>query len=270
MTVYGIIGVGAISAAIVRGLCRAGQPGSAPTVLLSPRNARLAAELAGQFPTVQVALSNQQVVNGASVLLLCLRPQDAQDALGALTFRPDLEVISVMAGITVHRLTQIIGPVTDLVRSIPLPDVEFGKGVTPLFPPSPAASTLFSRLGTVIEVQDEQTFEALSASTATVAALLNYLATVAAWLAGAGVPAPLASRYVAAVFSGVLAPLQTAAEVDFGELARNHQTPGGLNEQFLGVLEQAGTFGAVESGLDQVLERLDPQRSQRSATLPGS
>lgn len=270
MTVYGIIGVGAISAAIVRGLCRAGQSGPAPTVLLSPRNARLTAELAGQFPTVQVAVSNQQVVDGASVLLLCLRPQDALSALGALMFRPDLEVISVMAGITVHRLTQITAPVTDLARSIPLPDVAFGRGVTPLFPPSPAASALFSRLGTVIEVQDERTFEALSASTATVAALLNSLGTVAAWLVGAGVPAPLASRYVAAVFSGAMTPLQTAAEVDFGELARNHQTPGGLNEQFLDVLEQAGTFRTVESGLDQVLERLGTQQSQRSATPPRS
>ncbi|WP_161884083.1 NAD(P)-binding domain-containing protein [Deinococcus alpinitundrae] len=262
MTVYGIIGVGAISAAIVRGLCRAGQSGPPPDVLLSPRNARLAAELTGQFPTVQVAVSNQQVVDGASVLLLCLRPQDAASALSALTFRPGLEIISVMAGITVHRLTQIITPVTDLARSIPLPDVALGQGVTPLFPPSPAASALFSRLGTVIEVQDERTFEALSASTATVAALLNYLGTVAAWLTGAGVPAPLASRYVAAVFSGVLNPLQTAAEVDFGKLAHNHQTPGGLNEQFLGVLKQAGTFRAVERGLDQVLERLDSRQSQ--------
>lgn len=260
MTVYGVIGVGAISAAIVRGLCRAGQPGLPPTVLLSPRNAQLAAELARQFPTVQVAKSNQQVVNGASVLLLCLRPQDAQAALGTLTFRPGLKVVSVMAGLTVQALADLIAPVTDLARSIPLPAVEFGEGVTPLFPPSPAAIVLFSQLGAVIEVQDERTFEALSASTATVAALLKYLGTVAAWLSGAGVPPSLASRYVAAVFSGVLTPLQTAVEVGFEELAREHQTPGGLNEQFLSVLEQAGMFSTVGGGLDQVLERLDPHQ----------
>ncbi|MDV6376615.1 NAD(P)-binding domain-containing protein [Deinococcus arenicola] len=258
MTVYGVIGVGAISAAIVRGLCRMNQAGPPPSVLLSPRNAQLAAELAEQFPTVQVAQSNQHVVDGASVLLLCLRPQDAQAALSALIFRPGLTVISVMAGFTVRALADLLAPVTDLARSIPLPAVELGEGVTPLFPSSPAANALFSQLGTVIEVPDERTFEALSASTATVAAMLKYMETTAAWLAGKGIPASLASRYVAAVFSGVMTPLQTAVAVDFGALAHEHQTPGGLNEQFLGVLEQAGIFRAVEGGLNQVLERLDP------------
>ncbi|QLG12845.1 NAD(P)-binding domain-containing protein (plasmid) [Deinococcus sp. D7000] len=260
MTVYGIIGVGAISAAIVRGLCRTDQSASPPTVLLSPRNAQLAAELAQQFPTVRVAESNQHVVDGASVLLLCLRPQEAQAALSALTFRPELTVISVMAGFTVRGLADLMTPVTDLARSIPLPAVELGEGVTPLFPSSPAAVTLFGRLGTVIEVPDERTFEALSASTATVAAMLKYMATTLAWLATKGVSAPLASRYVAAVFAGVLTPLQTAAAVDFGALSHEHQTPGGLNEQFLGVLEQAGMFREVEGGLNQVLQRLTPHQ----------
>jgi pyrroline-5-carboxylate reductase len=262
MTVYGVIGVGAISAAIVRGLCRTDQADPAPTVLLSPRNAQLAAGLAQQFPTVQVAESNQHVVDSASVLLLCLRPQDAQAGLSALTFRPGLTVISVMAGFTVRALADLLAPVTDLARSIPLPAVELGGGVTPVFPPTPAAITLFGQLGTVIEVPDERTFEALSASTATVAAMLKYMETTSAWLAGTGVPAPLASRYVAAVFSGVLSPLQTAAAVDFGALTHEHQTPGGINEQFLAVLEQAGTFRTVEGGLNQVLERLDPHHNQ--------
>jgi len=261
MTVYGIIGVGAISAAIVRGLCRTDQADPPPDVLLSPRNAQLAAELAQQFPAVRVAESNQHVVDGASVLLLCLRPQDAEPALSALTFRSGLPVISVMAGLTVRALADLVAPVTDLARSIPLPAVELGEGVTPVFPSSPAAITLFGQLGTVIEVPDERTFEALSASTATVAAMLKYMATTSGWLAGKGVSASLASRYVAAVFSGVLSPLQTAAAVDFGALTHEHQTPGGINEQFLGVLEQAGTFKTVEGGLNQVLERLNPHQN---------
>ncbi|MBB5363719.1 NAD(P)-binding domain-containing protein [Deinococcus humi] len=265
MTVYGVIGVGAISAAIVRGLCRTDQADPPPTVLLSPRNAQLAAELAEHFPTVRVAESNQQVVDGASVLLLCLRPQDAPPVLSALTFRPGLPVVSVMAGFTVRALADLVAPVTDLARSIPLPAVELGEGVTPVFPSSPAAITLFGQLGTVLEVPDEQTLEALSASTATVAAMLKYMETTSAWLARKGVSAPLASRYVAAVFAGVLTPLQTAAAVDFRALSQDHQTPGGINEQFLGVLEQAGLSRAVEGGLNQVLERLDPSQNHGSA-----
>jgi pyrroline-5-carboxylate reductase len=43
---------------------------------------------------------------------------------------------------------------------------------------------------------------------------------------------------------------------DFSELARDHATRGGTNEQFLGVLEQARVFDAVHAGLDQILDRL--------------
>jgi pyrroline-5-carboxylate reductase len=72
---YGIIGVGSIAAAIVTGLCEQAQ--DAPSIVLSPRNASRAADLAARFPTVHVAQSNQDVIDGSSVLILCLRPQEA-------------------------------------------------------------------------------------------------------------------------------------------------------------------------------------------------
>jgi hypothetical protein len=42
----------------------------------------------------------------------------------------------------------------------------------------------------------------------------------------------------------------------FAELARDHATRGGINEQFLGVLDQARVFDTVSTGLDRVLDRL--------------
>lgn len=72
---YGIIGVGAIATAIVTGLCE--HAADAPAIILSPRNASRAADLAARFPTVRVARSNQEVIDGSSVVLLCLRPQEA-------------------------------------------------------------------------------------------------------------------------------------------------------------------------------------------------
>jgi len=54
---YGVLGVGAIGAAIVTGLCE--NVDEAPEVLLSPRNAGIAAGLAQRFATVDVAAGNQ-------------------------------------------------------------------------------------------------------------------------------------------------------------------------------------------------------------------
>lgn len=50
---YVVIGVGAIAAAIVTGLCEHAQ--DAPLIALSPRNASRAADLAARFPTVRIA-----------------------------------------------------------------------------------------------------------------------------------------------------------------------------------------------------------------------
>jgi hypothetical protein len=43
----------------------------------------------------------------------------------------------------------------------------------------------------------------------------------------------------------------------FEQLAREHATQGGINEQFLNELEQSGTFEHVSLGLQLVLERLN-------------
>ncbi|HEX9293698.1 MAG TPA: hypothetical protein VF873_08420 [Gemmatimonadales bacterium] len=66
---YGVLGVGAIGAAIVTGLCE--NVDDAPKILLSPRNAGITAALAQRFATVDVAADNQTVFDGAPVRFAC-------------------------------------------------------------------------------------------------------------------------------------------------------------------------------------------------------
>jgi len=250
---YGIIGVGAIGAAMVTGLCEGAN--DAPSVVLSPRNAARAAELASRFATVRVAQTNQEVVEGSSVVLLCIRPQEAMTVLGGLKFASGQAVVSMMAGISIATLQQLVAPVQSIARAIPLPAVATREGATPIFPSTEAAKTLFDRLGCSIEIPTEVALEATSASTATVSAHFAYLNAICRWLIAQGVSETAARRQVAATFAGLAAQLHDDAP-DFGELARDHATRGGINEQFLGLLEQARVFDTVGSGLDRVLERL--------------
>jgi pyrroline-5-carboxylate reductase len=250
---YGVIGVGAIAAAIVTGLCEHAQ--DAPPIVLSPRNASRAADLASRFPTVRVARSNQDVIDRSSVLLLCIRPQDARSVLPGLTFTERQPIVSMMAGISIEALRELVAPAQNIARAIPLPSVAARDGATPIFPPTQAARTLFDRLGTSIEIPDEPAFEATSASTATIAAHFAYLDAICRWLIAQGVSQSAARRQVAATFAGLGARLRSD-EPDFGELARDHATRGGTNEQFLAVLEEARVFEAVDSGLNRVLARL--------------
>ena len=255
---YGVLGVGAIGAAIVTGLCD--NVDEAPKVLLSPRNARIAAGLAQRFATVDVAAGNQAVVDRARVVIVCLRPQVAQAVLAELRFPADRVVISAVAGVPVKTLQRLVAPATDVARVIPLPSVARRDGITPVHPPNAAAAALFDRLGETVELADGKAFEAFSASTATIAAHFAYLNTIAAWLESQEIPEPAATSYVASMFAGLADATRSGER--FEQLAREHATSRGINEQFLNGLEQGRTFEHVSLGLQRILDRLN-------ATPPG-
>jgi pyrroline-5-carboxylate reductase len=250
---YGVLGVGALGAAIVTGLCE--NVDDAPKVLLSPRNAETATALAQRFASVDVAADNQAVIDAAAVVIVCVRPQVAGTVLAELRFPADRVVISAMAGVPVKVLQRLVAPATDVARVIPLPSVARREGLTPVHPPNAAASALFDRLGETVEFSDVEVFEAFAASTATIAAHFAYLNAITGWLEQQGIPASAATRYVASMFAGLAEP--TRSGQPFERLAREHATSGGINEQFAKELEQRGLFEDVSLGLQRVLDRLN-------------
>jgi pyrroline-5-carboxylate reductase len=249
---YGVIGVGAIAEAIVIGCCDGVE--APPSLMLSPRNAAKAHALAERYTTVAVAPDNQAVLDGAPVVLLCVRPQVARETLAGLRFRPDQVVISLIAGITIDELGEIVAPATEIVRCIPLPSVARRADTTPIHPPHPVAKALFARLGEPIDVPDARAFDGFAVASATVAAHFAYLRAISEWLEPLGIARDDAQRYMAAVFAG-LGPI-LERDHDFEHLARGHATVGGINEQFLRTLTEAGVYDDVRAGLDRVLARL--------------
>jgi pyrroline-5-carboxylate reductase len=253
VTSYGVLGVGSIGTAIVNGLCDGVvEP---PTIVLSPRNAERAAELAARLPSVRVAIDNQQVVDDSDVVVVCLLPADAAEVLAGVEFRADHAVVSAVAGLPVAQLVALVAPATDIARSIPLPAVATRASATPVYPATPAATGLYGRLGGSMEIADELAYESVAAASATVAAYFRYLGTIADWLSGHGIPTAAARRYVADTFA-VLSGELDSADVDFAVLAHAHTTPGGLNQQFARDLDAAGTYAAVRAGLDALLARI--------------
>ncbi|MFC7494986.1 MULTISPECIES: NAD(P)-binding domain-containing protein [unclassified Nocardioides] len=256
MTTYGVLGVGSIAAAIVTGMCDG--VADPPAVVLSPRNAERAAELAARLSSVRVAADNQAVVDESDVVVVCLRPDAAAEALAGLGFRDGQAVVSAVAGLHVASLAELVAPAADVARSIPLPAVATRGSITPVHPATPAAVALFDRLGGSLPVADETAYESVAAASATVAAHFRYLGTIADWLTARGIPQGEARRYVADTFAALSGELGEA-EVDFADLAGAHATPGGLNEQFARDLGEAGVYDAVRAGLDAILARIAPR-----------
>jgi len=249
---YGIIGVGAIASAIVTGLSDAVE--NPPEILLSPRNAAVSARLAARYPNVSIRADNQTVVDGASTLILSLRPQDAPAVLPTLRFAAGQSIVSVMAGVSIATLGRLVAPATAIARAIPLPVVAQRRCSTPVLPPGGAAKALFDRLGGTIELEDARVFDAMSTSTATVASHFAYLQAITSWLARHGLSSEEATRYVAAMFEGLVPALQSGE--GFDRLARDHATRGGTNEMFLAHLTGNAVCEAIDQGLDKVFRRL--------------
>lgn len=245
---FGVIGVGSLAEAIVTGLSDVESP--APTILLSPRNPDRSSRLAGRFPNVRVAESNQAAVSDSRTVVLCVRPQDADDAIGPLDFTPDQQVVSVMARLSVADLTTLVAPATEISRALPSPAIAERKGFTPLFPAGSAADRLFDLLGGSMVLAEEQLLDAAGTAAATVASHFSYLQVTSGWLADRGVDRATADAFIASVFAGVGRELVGVS--DLTSLAAAHATPGGTNEGLERHLREAGFFATLSRGLDEL------------------
>ena len=116
-------------------------------------------------------------------------------------------------------------------------------------------------LGAVVALDDETAFDSFSAASAFAATQLDLLATVEAWLAGRGVPAPDASAYVRELIRGLSDALAEEPDRELALLASDHATPGGLNEQVRTYVRSHGVHELVATALDDVARRVAAPRN---------
>lgn len=260
MARVGFIGTGDIAAALVRGL-----QGQGHHILISPRNATIAATLAAEVAGVTIA-SNADVVAGSDVVFLCLLARVAETVLPGLPFRTDQTVISVMVDAPLAKLRHLCAPATDIAITIPLPPIAKGGCPLPVYPASAPLAALFGARNPVIVLDSEAALAAHLGVSAICSPLLDQLITAADWLAGhTGDPAG-AEAYVAAMIRAYL-PDRAIPGAMAGAL-QNLSTEGGLNATLRAAM--AGAKAEMLQGLDGFSARLGlaPRAASASAEIP--
>ena len=160
MITLGVIGTGQFAAYFIAALRRGGYNGKA---LLSPRNADIASTLARNHDCV-VAASAEQVLAGADVVLVSVRPEYAEGALADLRWERRHTVLSAMAGIRLDDLLALLPDVGGIHLLMAGSYIEIAPGPIALYPPAPGLMSLLSFAGDVVALPNETAFNAAMVS----------------------------------------------------------------------------------------------------------
>jgi len=178
----GFIGTGAIAEAMIDGLC--GVAGLTQPIVITTRSEARSARLAARYDNVTRADDPQTIVDGAETVVIAVLPPQASEVLSSLTFKAETRVLSLVAGLSLADLGQMVAPATDLQLAIPLPPIDRGLGPIPLCPEDGPGTDLLGGVGTLVRVADERQFQALSAGSALMAMSFALMARTATWLEG--------------------------------------------------------------------------------------
>jgi len=255
----GFVGTGAITEAMVRGLLL--EPACVSQIVISPRNAEVAARLEREFPAVRIAGDNQAVLDGSDVAVLAIRPQIAKDVIESLRFREGQTVISVVAATERASLLDWIGADVHLVQAIPLPFVAERQGVTAIFPPDRLVAELFDTLGRAVQCDNRREYDLLGAGSALMSTYFGILESAATWLADNGMQREKANAYLAQLFASLSARASASDTEDFAALSEEFATKGGLNDQVLADFDRDGGRAALHRALDRVFARIEGRSS---------
>lgn len=157
-------------------------------------------------PHVTVTTDNQQLASACDLILLAVPPEHADD----LRIRAsDRLVVSVMAGITVQRITRLTGAAR-VVRAMSSPAAERGLAYSPWF--GTAALTardearvtaLFTPCGLTDRIAQEDQIDLFTAMTGPVPGFVALFAQlVAGYATQHGIPPRIADRAVRQLFLG--------------------------------------------------------------------
>lgn len=233
----GVLGVGHLASYLVAGLRAAGDKRE---VILSPRNVERVQYLVERFDC-RSANSNQEVIERADVILLSVRPEQLESLLKPLQFRTEQLVISCVAGISVDRLSRLIGKAT-VVRTMPLACAEVGQGAVPLFPDHPVARDLLNSLGELILLGSEDEFELASVAACMNGWMFKFFDQLTRWYLDKGLSPEQARKLVIHACSGAAALAEAKPEQSLQHISDSIATEGTYTKLGLDLLQKSNAF----------------------------
>ena len=205
-----------------------------------------------------------------SVIILAIKPQLAVDVLPsiALLAAPETLVISLMAGVSINTMSDLLGGEAAFVRTMPNTPAAIGAGMTALYASSgtqddqkAAAEALLAAVGQTVWLDTEKALDAVTAiSGSGPAYLFHMVEALAAAGVNLGLPHDMAAQLAMQTIIGSASMLRED-EADPRQLRVNVTSPGGTTEAALDVL--MGDSG----GLVDLMRRATQAAAARAGEL---
>ncbi len=257
-----IIGAGNIGSAFVSGLIQSGQ--IAPEHLLVTRRNTEKLSILSELG-VRVSTNNADAVRFAEIIILAVKPFQAEDILKEIT--PDIldthSIVSMVTGLKIKRIKEITSSNCSIFRAMPNTAMATGESMTCLSAAAdclPASTALireiFSYVGET-EMIDEGLQEASTILGASgIAFALRYIRAATQGGIEIGFSAKTAQRIVAQTVKGAVSLLDKRGEHPEGEIDLV-TTPKGVTITGLNEMEHQGFSSALIRGLTASYRKIE-------------
>jgi pyrroline-5-carboxylate reductase len=161
MMKIGIIGLGKMGEALVRGLQDKGDPKDF-SIQATTRSKESASEATRRL-SVNTHTENASLLSSAEVLILCVKPHQAKAVLKELSgkFKPSHLIITICASVTTDQVVEWSGGKPAVIRAMPNTPCLVGEGMTVLAPGAGAkpshlkiAQEIFQTVGRTAVVEE--------------------------------------------------------------------------------------------------------------------
>lgn len=256
----GFIGAGNMAEALMKGVIAHGLYAAEDIIaseIYRPRREHISQKLG-----VQTTDDNGQVVDGASIIVLAVKPQHLAEVLEPLAdrFRPDQLVVSIVAGITLKALEKMM-PAAKVVRVMPnqpcmsmASATAFSRGKGASEEDAQSVRAIFESVGVAYEVQEKllDAVTGLSGSGPAYAYLM--IEALADGGVLMGLPRDIAQSLAAQTLLGAAKTVLETGEHP-GRLKDMVCSPGGTTIAAMQVLEEAGVRGALIGAVQASAEK---------------
>ena len=250
----GFIGTGHISKSVINGIL--GSKLKINKIIVSKRNLKISSELKRKSKKIKISADNQDIINQSNWVFLAVTPTTGKIILPKLKFKKGQTIISFISTIKMIELKKYIKVKTKIIRAIPLPPISLRKGPVPIFPPDKQVKNFFNKLGTSVEIKNENLSLNFWSTSSMMAPFYELLQTLSEWLVKKGINRSDSQKYITSLFVALSEDARINSNKDLKVLVKNSQTPKGLNEQSVKELRKLGFYKSLNKTADSVLNRL--------------